>query len=84
MRGLLALDLQISSAERRPVPYLELVMKQQTQPETNKFVPELYCLRCQLMEWDEEERACTNFETGVCPLVIRKVLAKLSYNCLVV
>ncbi|KMY68184.1 hypothetical protein AAU61_00130 [Desulfocarbo indianensis] len=59
-------------------------MEVKTQPQVKKFEPELYCLRCQLMEWDEDKRACANFEIGGCPLAIRKVLADLSYNCLVV
>jgi hypothetical protein len=59
-------------------------MEDKTLSKAKKFEPELYCLRCQLMEWDEDQRSCTNFETGVCPLAIRKVLADLSYNCLVV
>jgi hypothetical protein len=63
---------------------MELVMEDKTQTEIKRFEPELYCLRCQLMEWDEEQRTCTNFDSGICPLAIRKVLADLSYNCLVV
>lgn len=59
-------------------------MEYKTPSHIKKFEPELYCLRCQLMEWDEEQRACTNFDTGICPLAIRKVLADLPYNCLVV
>lgn len=59
-------------------------MEDKTKIDLKKFEPELYCLRCQLMEWDEEQRACANFDTGMCPLVIRKVLADFSYNCLVV
>ena len=49
-----------------------------------KFEPELYCLRCQKMEWDEESRCCANFQGPRCPLSIRSLLAGLQLNCLVV
>ncbi|MFH1058257.1 MAG: hypothetical protein V1797_06185 [Pseudomonadota bacterium] len=49
-----------------------------------KFEPELYCLRCQGMEWDDETRRCANFNGPRCPLTIRSVLADLKVSCLVV
>jgi hypothetical protein len=49
-----------------------------------KFEPEIYCLRCQHMEWDEEAKRCANFDLELCPLAIRRVLAGLEMNCLVV
>ena len=48
-----------------------------------EFQPEVYCLRCQFMEWDDEARRCGNFETSACPLVIRRVLAGMEVSCLV-
>jgi hypothetical protein len=58
---------------------------QDTRPADDKrFEPELYCLRCRLLEWDEEERACLNFESPACPLSFRKVLDGLSLSFLVV
>lgn len=50
---------------------------------SEKFEPELYCLRCQGMEWDEEARRCANFLGARCPLSIRGLLAGLEMNCLV-
>ena len=58
-------------------------MKEMPQPPV-KFEPELYCLRCQCMEWDEQTRRCTNFEDSACPLFIRQVLAGVELTCLVV
>ena len=58
-------------------------MENPTAPE-DKFEPEFYCLRCQLMEWDPEKRQCTNFGEVVCPLSIRQLLAGIKLNCLVV
>ena len=49
-----------------------------------KFEPELYCLRCQSMEWDEQARQCANFGDAVCPLFIRRILAGFELTCLVV
>jgi hypothetical protein len=58
---------------------------QDSRPQDEKrFEPELYCLRCRLMAWDEEERTCLNFETRACPLGFRKVLDGLSLSFLVV
>lgn len=51
---------------------------------TEKFEPELYCLRCQRMEWDEEARRCANFDSPRCPLSIRRLLAGLQVTCMVV
>ena len=49
-----------------------------------KFQPELYCLRCQRMEWDDEARCCANFQGPRCPLTICTLLAGLQLQCLVV
>ncbi len=48
------------------------------------FQPEMYCLICQNMEWDENRRRCVNFDSEKCPLTIRKVLAGCELSCLVV
>jgi hypothetical protein len=48
------------------------------------FEPELYCLRCQYMEWDEGRRCCANFDKTPCPLSIKELLADLQVKCLVV
>ncbi len=48
------------------------------------FQPEIYCLVCQKMEWDEEARRCVNFDTPGCPLTIRRLLADCEMNCLVI
>ncbi len=48
------------------------------------FEPEIYCLTCRLMDWDQEKKTCANFDTQDCPLVIRRVLQKLNVSCLVV
>lgn len=49
-----------------------------------RFEPEVYCLRCLSMEWDEETRSCANFNGPRCPLSIRQVLAGLQFTCVVV
>ncbi len=49
-----------------------------------QFEPEIYCLRCQMLEWDEEARRCANFDSEICPLDIRRVLAGLQVECLVI
>lgn len=49
-----------------------------------KFEPELYCLRCQHMDWDDDNRRCANFQQPSCPLDIRALLASLHMHCLVV
>lgn len=49
-----------------------------------KFEPEVYCLRCLSMEWDDEARACVNFNGPRCPLDIRQILASLQVTCVVV
>jgi hypothetical protein len=49
-----------------------------------EFQPEVYCLRCHLMEWDENRRCCANFEESRCPLSIRRILKGLDVSCLVV
>ncbi len=51
---------------------------------TEKFEPELFCLRCRFLEWDEEARRCANFDHEPCPLFIRQVLAGMEMNCWVV
>jgi hypothetical protein len=48
------------------------------------FEPEMYCLRCQRMEWDEHKRRCANFNKAFCPLSIKDILAGFSLKCLVV
>lgn len=48
------------------------------------FEPEVYCLRCQYMQWNEEQRVCDNFEAAQCPLLIRSLLADFEVSCLVV
>lgn len=58
-------------------------MQESIQPE-EKFEPELFCLRCPAMEWDEQARQCANFGDQACPLFIRQVLAGLQISCLVV
>lgn len=58
-------------------------MKEEIQA-TSNFEPEIYCLVCQHMEWDDEERRCANFDGANCPLTIRRVLAGLDMSCLVV
>jgi hypothetical protein len=47
------------------------------------YEPEIYCLVCQKMEWDEENRRCANFNGPDCPLAIRQVLADFEQNCVV-
>lgn len=58
-------------------------MDQPTRHE-EEFQPELYCLSCQRMEWDERERRCANFDGPRCPLSIRRLLAGIEMRCLVV
>jgi hypothetical protein len=48
------------------------------------FEPEIYCLRCQRMEWDENKRRCANFNQARCPLRIKDILAGFPLQCLVV
>lgn len=48
------------------------------------FEPELFCLRCQCMEWDERTRRCANFDGPSCPLGIKSLLEDLKVQCLVV
>jgi len=50
----------------------------------SEFQPELFCLRCQSIEWDETEHRCANFEGPNCPLSIKSLLAGLEMSCLVV
>ncbi len=57
---------------------------EQTAVPKERFEPELYCLRCQGMEWDDEARRCVNFDGPNCPLGIRRLLAGLKVSCLVV
>ena len=57
---------------------------EQTTLEFKPFEPEMYCLRCQNMEWDEQKRCCANFDKSACPLSIRDLLADLKVSCLVV
>ena len=52
--------------------------------ETETYQPEIYCLVCQHMEWDDEARRCANFDGPDCPLTIRRVLAGFDCGCLVV
>ncbi len=59
-------------------------MEEHSAPPSAKFEPEFYCLSCRLLEWDDQERCCRNFESNVCPLTIRRVLAGMHYRCLVV
>ena len=49
-----------------------------------EFEPEIYCLVCRMMEWDEEKKICLNYDAPECPLSIRSVLGKLNVSCLVV
>lgn len=58
-------------------------MKPKTTAAEN-FQPEMYCLVCQHMEWDEEARRCANFDGEKCPLAIRKILESCELTCLVV
>ena len=51
---------------------------------TAEFEPEIYCLVCRLMDWDEEKKCCLNYGAPDCPLNIRRVLGKLNVSCLVV
>jgi hypothetical protein len=48
------------------------------------FEPEMYCLRCRHMEWDEIRRCCANFDRPLCPLSIKEVLSDLQVKCLVI
>lgn len=48
------------------------------------YEPEVYCLRCHMLEWDDEQRCCANFHDENCPLGIRQVLAELEVDCLVI
>ncbi len=48
------------------------------------FEPEVYCLRCQYMEWNDMKRKCSNFEQPQCPLLIKNILADFEVSCLVV
>ena len=48
------------------------------------FEPEVYCLRCQHMEWSERKRACANFQQPQCPLLIKNILADYKVSCLVI
>jgi hypothetical protein len=52
--------------------------------QNEKFEPEMFCLRCQRMEWDEDARACANFQGPSCPLAIRSLLQGLELSCMVV
>lgn len=54
------------------------------QPSAEGFEPEIYCLVCQHMEWDDEARRCVNFDGEQCPLTIRRVLEGCEISCLVV
>ena len=58
-------------------------MKEET-PTVEQFEPEPYCLRCEQLEWDEDNRSCVNFDGPRCPLFIRGVLAGFEYRCVVV
>ena len=49
-----------------------------------EFQPEVYCLVCNKMEWDDETRRCANFDEPGCPLTIRRVLADHEMKCLVI
>ncbi len=49
-----------------------------------KFEPELYCLRCQRMEWDDDAHRCANFQAPCCPLGIRLLLKGMEVSCVVV
>lgn len=57
-------------------------MKEQAET-SPAFEPELYCLRCDEMEWDEEARRCVNFDGERCPLSIRRLLSGLEMRCMV-
>jgi len=59
-------------------------MKKQASVEAVNFEPELFCLRCDQMEWDEETRRCENFDGPRCPLFIRGLLAGIEVRCVVV
>lgn len=59
-------------------------MKKQALVEAANFEPELYCLRCDQMEWDEDTRRCENFDGPRCPLFIRALLADMKVSCVVV
>lgn len=48
------------------------------------FEPEVYCLRCQHMEWNDQKRKCSNYEQPICPLLIKSILADFEVSCLVV
>lgn len=48
------------------------------------FQPEIYCLVCQNMLWDDTTRRCSNFDGPDCPLTIRRVLAGMDCGCVVV
>lgn len=52
--------------------------------ELKVFEPEVYCLRCQHMEWNEYKRKCINFEQPQCPLLIKNILADFKLSCLVI
>jgi hypothetical protein len=58
-------------------------MESKTQP-AETFEPEIYCLVCQRMEWDDESKRCVNFDGAECPLTIRRVLAGFDMNCMVI
>lgn len=57
---------------------------EKTSRAAENFEPELYCLRCQRMDWDEDARRCINFDTPRCPLDIRNLLAGIEVTCLVI
>lgn len=52
--------------------------------QVQNFEPELYCLRCEQMEWDDQARRCQNFDGPRCPLFIRSLLADIEVRCVVV
>ncbi|MCB2189255.1 MAG: hypothetical protein KQJ78_22790 [Deltaproteobacteria bacterium] len=59
-------------------------MEKIEKPSAEKFEPELYCLRCEELTWDEESRRCANFDGPLCPITLRHLLAGLEITYLVV